>query len=253
VHVHDALRARGSTRAFLTTPVDAHTVCRILEVARYAPSGSNIQPWRVHVVAGIERDALCAAVLGAAAGAGREAFSWPYDYYPVQWREPYLARRRACGWGLYGTLGIERGDRAAIAAQELRNYELFGAPVGLFFFIDDDLEIGSWLDCGMFIQSVMLAAQAEGLATCPQAAWAPFHAIVRAHVGAPENQVLICGLALGRADPDAVVNRFRPAREAVDAFATFHGFASGVLVGAETRGGAAVGQTQCGNPACRQP
>ncbi len=226
MHVHDALRARGSTRAFLTTPVDACTIRRILDVARYAPSGSNIQPWRVHVVAGTARDALCAAVLSAAAGGGRNAFPWPYNYYPVQWREPYLARRRACGWGLYGTLGIERGDRAAIAAQELRNYELFGAPVGLFLFVDADLEIGSWLDCGMFLQSVMLAAQAEGLATCPQAAWAPFHAIVRAHVGAPENQMLICGLALGRADADAVVNRFRPDREPVDAFAKFHGFAA---------------------------
>lgn len=234
--VHDALRARSSTRAFLSTPVDARTIHRILDVARHAPSGSNIQPWRVHVVAGAARDALCAAVLGAATNGGRSAFPWPYNYYPVQWREPYLARRRACGWGLYGTLGIERGDRAAITAQELRNYELFGAPVGLFFFVDADLEIGSWLDCGLFLQSVMLAAQAEGLATCPQAAWAPFHAIVRAHVGAPENQVLICGLALGRADDAAVVNRFRPHREPVDAFATLHGFAAEDPVGEEPCG-----------------
>jgi nitroreductase len=241
VHVHEALRARGSTRAFLPTPVDARTVRRILDLARHAPSGSNIQPWRVHAVAGAARDALCAAVLDAAAGAGRSAFPWPYNYYPARWREPYLARRRACGWGLYGTLGIERGDHAAAAAQELRNYEFFGAPVGLFLFVDADLEIGSWLDCGLFLQSVMLAAQAEGLATCPQAAWAPFHSIVRAHVGAPEGQTLICGLALGRADPDAVVNRFRPARESVAAFAALHGFGVDDVAGVEPRGGTSGG------------
>jgi nitroreductase len=246
VHVHDALRARGSTRAFLPTPVDAHTVWRILDAARYAPSGSNIQPWQVHVVAGPARDALCAAVLDVASSAGPKAFSWPYNYYPVKWREPYLARRRACGWGLYGTLGIERGDRAAMAAQELRNYDFFGAPVGLFLFIDGDLEIGSWLDCGMFLQSVMLAAQAEGLATCPQAAWAPFHTIVRAHVGAPESQVLICGLALGRADPDALVNRFRPARESVEIFATLHGFASEDVRREEPRGCTTSSRTEHG-------
>lgn len=222
--VLDALRARGSTRAFISRPVPAAIVHRILDAARYAPSGSNIQPWQVHVVAGAVRDRLCAETR-AAATEDRTRYPWPYDYYPVHWRDPYLARRRACGWGLYTLLGIGRGDRAAAAAQELRNYALFDAPVGLFFFIDRDLEHGSWLDLGMFVQSVMLAAQSLGLATCPQAAWAPFHEIVRRHVGVPlDGPILVCGMALGHPDPDARVNTYRPERLAVDGFARLHGF-----------------------------
>jgi nitroreductase len=223
MNVHEALRTRGSTRAFLDRPVAPATIHRILDAARWAPSGSNIQPWHVHVVAGAPLRRICVDVRQAATTA-RDAHAWPYQYYPLTWREPYLARRRACGWGLYGTLGIERGDRAAMAAQELRNYDFFGAPAGLFFFVDRDLEVGSWFDYGMFVQSVLLAAREEGLHTCPQAAWAPFHAVVRAHLGVPESRVLICGAALGHADPDARVNAFRPAREPVEAFATFHGF-----------------------------
>jgi nitroreductase len=221
MHVQEALRTRGSTRAFLDQPVPRDTLERILEAARWAPSGSNIQPWQVHVVAGRARDALCAAVRHAAA-TERTAHPWPYEYYPTRWREPYLSRRRACGWGLYGLLGIAKGDRAAGEAQELKNYDFFGAPVGMFFFIDRDLGVGSWFDYGMFVQSVMLAARGEGLHTCPQAAWAPFHRIVHAHLGVPDDRMLICGLALGWADPDAKVNGFRPAREAVASFTTFH-------------------------------
>ncbi|MFO0451813.1 MAG: nitroreductase, partial [Pseudomonadota bacterium] len=126
-------------------------------------------------------------------------------------------------WGLYSLLGIARGDRAAGDAQRLRNFDLFGAPVGLFFYMDADLELGSWLDCGMFVQSVMLAARGEGLHTCPQAAWLPFHAIVAHHLGVPADQRLVTGMALGHADPAAPVNGYRPAREPVNALATFHG------------------------------
>lgn len=221
--VLDALRARGSTRAFTGQPVTADLVRRVLAAARQAPSGSNIQPWQVHVVAGAVRDRLCADTTAAAAG-DRSGFQWPYHYYPVEWREPYLARRRACGWGLYGLLGIGRGDREAATAHELRNYALFGAPAGLFFFIDPDLQHGSWLDLGMFVQSVMLAAQSVGLATCPQAAWAPFHSIVRRHLGVPDGPILVCGLALGYADAAARINTYRPARLEVDEFARLHGF-----------------------------
>lgn len=222
--VLDALRARGSTRAFTDRPVSEALVRRILDAARYAPSGSNIQPWQVHVVAGDARARLCADAL-AAAREDRSRYPWPYDYYPVHWRDPYLARRRACGWGLYTLLGIARGDRAAATAHELRNYALFDAPVGMFFFIDRDLEHGSWLDLGMFVQSVMLAAQSLGLATCPQAAWAPFHEVVRRHVGVPpDGPILVCGLALGYADAAAPINAYRPERLEVDAFARLHGF-----------------------------
>ena len=224
--VDTALRARGSTRAFLSRPVDRAAVTAILEAARFAPSGSNIQPWHVHVVTGAVRDGLCRAVRQAASDeAARPA--WPYQYYPTVWREPYLARRRACGWGLYSLLGIAKGDRAAALAQELRNYDFFDAPVGLFFFIDSDLGPGSWLDYGMLLQAVMLAAVGHGLATCPQAAWAPFHHIVRAHLSVPDQQTLICGMALGHPDPLAPVNGFRPQRLAVDDFTGWHGFESG--------------------------
>jgi nitroreductase len=224
--VDTALRARGSTRAFLSRPVDRAAVTAILEAARFAPSGSNIQPWHVHVVTGAVRDGLCRAVRQAASDeAARPA--WPYQYYPTVWREPYLARRRACGWGLYSLLGIAKGDRAAALAQELRNYDFFDAPVGLFFFIDSDLGPGSWLDYGMLLQAVMMGAVARGLATCPQAAWAPFHRIVRAQLAVPEEQMLICGMALGHPDPQAPVNRFRPERLAVDAFTHWHGFEAG--------------------------
>jgi nitroreductase len=221
--VYAALRTRGSTRAFLDRPVDRATLGRLLDAARWAPSGSNIQPWHVHAVAGAALGAISADVRAAATG-DRSAFPWPYPYYPEHWREPYLGRRRACGWGLYTLLGISRGDRAAGLAQELRNYDFFGAPAGLFFFIDGDLGVGSWFDYGMFVQSVMLAARQEGLHTCPQAAWAPFHAVVRRHLAVPDAQTLICGLALGYADPDAPVNRYRPEREPVDAFTRWHGF-----------------------------
>jgi len=222
MNVDTALRARGSTRAFLPRPVPRDAVEAVLDVARFAPSGSNIQPWRVHVVGGAARDAICRAVRDAASHPP-ERQSWPYQYYPTVWREPYLARRRACGWGLYSLLGIAKGDRAAMAAQELRNYDFFGAPVGLFFFIDSDLGPGSWLDYGMFLQSIMLAAVAHGLATCPQASWAPFHQIVRTQLSVPDAQVLICGIALGYPDPAAAVNRFRPERLAVGEFTHWHG------------------------------
>jgi nitroreductase len=224
--VDTALRQRGSTRAFLPRPVDRASVAAILDAARFAPSGSNIQPWQVHVVEGTVRDGICAAVLDAAMTAP-ERHAWPYQYYPSVWREPYLARRRACGWGLYTLLGIARGDRAAMQAQERRNYAFFDAPVGLFFFIDADLGPGSWLDYGMFLQSIMLAALDHGLATCPQAAWAPYHQIIRQRLAVTDSQMLICGMGLGYPDPGAVVNRFRPARLAAGEFTTWHSAAAG--------------------------
>ena len=226
MHVDTAIRARGSTRAFLQRPVARSAVQSILDTARYAPSGSNIQPWSVHVVAGAARDSIVTAVTDAAIY-DRASHPGVYDYYPPNWREPYLARRRACGWGLYSLLGIAKGDRPAGLAQELRNFEFFGAPVGLFFFIDSDLPHGAWLDCGMFIQTVMIAAQGAGFATCPQAAWAPFHRLIRASLDVPDTQTLICGMALGYADPRAPVNGFRPVRLSVREFTAWHGFEAG--------------------------
>lgn len=217
--VEEAIRGRQSVRAFLKTPVPRDVVRRVLETAGRAPSGSNIQPWRVYVVDGAARDALCNEILAIYDTAGEPTRE--YNYYPVNWREPYLARRRACGWGLYSTMGITRDDKAGMHAQRRQNYDFFGAPTGLVFAIDRDLELGSWLDCGMFIQTIMIAAREFGLETCPQAAFANFHEVIRKRLAIPESQMVICGMALGYPDTAAKVNTFRTDREAVDVFATF--------------------------------
>jgi nitroreductase len=223
VNVAEALATRSSKRAFLDDAVPREQVAQILALAGLAPSGSNIQPWHVYAVSGDARNKLCAAVIDAALN-DRAAHQREYHYYPQQWREPYLSRRRACGWGLYSTQGIQRGDREAAFRQELKNFSFFGAPVGLFFYIDRDMQPGSWLDLGMFVQSVMLAARGLGLDTCPQAAWVEFHRIVTAHVGAPPEQMLVCGMALGYADRSDPVNDYRPARLAVGEYTRYLGF-----------------------------
>jgi nitroreductase len=199
-------------------------VRELLDVARHAPSGSNIQPWRVHALTGAPLEALLQEVSTLVA-AGSPGGTPEYTYYSNPLPEPYLARRRANGWGLYGLLGIAKGDRGASARQAARNFRLFDAPVGLFFFIDARLAQGSWLDYGMFVQSVMIAARGRGLHTCPQAAWLPYHATVRRHCGMPEDQQLVCGMALGHEDLQARVNTFRAPREEVEAFTTHAGFA----------------------------
>jgi len=217
----DLLRGRNSTRAFLSRPVSTALVRNLIAAAGQAPSGSNIQPWQLHVVNGTIRERICTATR-AAATSPSVASGRTYDYYPPTWRDPYLARRRACGWGLYGLLGIHKGDRAAGMAQELRNFDFFDAPVGLFIFIDRDLGGGSLLDCGLFLQSLMLVALEAGLATCPQAAWVPFDATVRGILGIPDSQMLVCGLAIGYPDPGAPVNNYRPSRLGVEEFTTWH-------------------------------
>ena len=216
----EAITSRHSVRAYLDRAVPRAAIDEILRIAAQAPSGSNIQPWRVHVLTG--------AALERLRGAMKEAFlaSAPheraYKYYTEPVFEPYLARQRACGWGLYGTLGIGRGDREKSRAYRATNYQFFGAPVGMVFTIDRRLELGSWLDYGMFLQSIMVAARGFGVDTCPEASIAEFPTIIRAQLGVPDSEMVICGMALGYADPDAVINRFRTEREPVDAFATFH-------------------------------
>ena len=167
--VEEAVAGRRSIRAFLPTPVPRELIERVLAIAGRAPSGSNVQPWHVWVLQGAVRDEICREAVGRYDRG--EATPREYNYYPVKWREPYLARRRACGWGLYGTLGIGREDKGRMHAQHARNFAFFDAPVGLVFSIDRDLEKGSWLDYGMFLQSIMVAARRFGLETCPQAAW----------------------------------------------------------------------------------
>lgn len=221
--VDAAITSRQSIRAFLPTPVPRATIEAILETASRAPSGSNTQPWRVRVVTGALRDRLCRAVLDVAEDPRAVAEAkQEYQYYPVRWESPFIDRRRACGWGLYGTLGIAKGDKLRMQEQHHRNYVLFDAPVGLFFTIDRTLELGSWLDYGMFIQSVMIAARGHGLDTCPQAAWLPFHATIGRVLDIPATEQLVCGMALGWADWSKPENRFVTEREPVTGFASFH-------------------------------
>jgi nitroreductase len=218
--VEAAITSRRSIRGFLDRPVPREVVARILEVAARAPSGSNIQPWKLHVVTGAALSRLTSA-MGATHAAG-EASRREYEYYPLTWRTPYLERRRKVGWQLYELAGVARGDKEAGLRQTGRNFAFFGAPVGLVFTIDSDLEKGSWLDYGMFLQNIMVAARGHGLDTCPQAAIANYPDILRDHLGIPSAETVVCGMALGWADPAEPANRLVAEREPVEAFTTFH-------------------------------
>jgi nitroreductase len=217
-----AVVTRRSIRAFLPTPVPRATVERILAVAARAPSGTNTQPWKVYVLTGEPLRSLSRRLVAAYDDPEESArHSEEYPYYPTEWVSPYIDRRRKIGWDLYGLLGIGKTDKARMHAQHRRNYEFFGAPVGLMFTIDRILRQGSWLDYGMFIEGVMVAARAHGLDTCPQAAFTPFHRIVTDEIGAPANEQLVCGMSLGWADPSAIENTLVTEREPVAGFARF--------------------------------
>ncbi|MFZ5566040.1 MAG: nitroreductase [Pseudomonadota bacterium] len=215
--VDDAIRTRMSVRAFTTQSVEPALIREILELAARAPSGTNTQPWHVYVLQGASRDTLVQKVCAAhdalradpsLAAEYREA----YDYYPERWVSPYIDRRRENGWGLYGLLGIGKGDKDQMHAQHQRNFRFFDAPVGLMFTVDRVMGRGSLLDYGMFLQNLMLAARARGLHTCPQAAWNGFAKIILPHIGAGPDEMLVCGMALGYADPTAIVNTFHTPR-----------------------------------------
>lgn len=221
--IDDAIASRRSVRAYLPTPVPRVLVERILEVAARAPSGTNMQPWHVYVTAGEAKERLSAAILKAYES-GEPGHKRNWKYYPDAFFDPYLSRRRTVGWGLYNLLGIEKGDKDRMKAQRGENYKFFGAPVGMIFTIDERLEIGSWMDCGMFIENVMISARGHGLHTCPQAAFADYYKILRAHLAIPENQTVICGLSLGYEDKNAPANRLRTERAPVGEFARFIGY-----------------------------
>ena len=215
--VDQAILSRFSTRAFLPQEVEREKIEHILQIAARAPSGTNTQPWKVYVLQGEKRNQLvndvCAAhdAITANPELAKE-YSETYDYYPEKWVSPYIDRRRECGFGLYGVLGIAKGEKAAMHAQHQRNFKLFDAPVGLMFTIDKVMGRGSLLDYGMFLQSVMVAARAQGLHTCPQAAWNGFSKIILPLVGAQDNEMLVCGMSLGYANESAVVNTFATTR-----------------------------------------
>jgi len=218
--VIDAITSRRAMRAFLPVEVPKETIAQILETAARAPSGSNIQPWHVDVVSGRTRDRLTKAISKRfdAGDFGEEA----YQYYPDPWREPYLARRRATGWGLYAALGIERQEKDRMQAQHRRNFDFFDAPVGLIITIERDLPVGSWLDCGMFLQNIMVAARGFELDTCPQQAFAAYHATIREVLNLPEDRTVICAIALGVADKTDPANGFSTDREPLYQFVNFH-------------------------------
>lgn len=222
--IEEAILSRRSLRAFKPDPVPRATVERILALASRAPSGTNIQPWKVYVVAGEARDRLTRAMHDEFLRVGEEGWKREFDYYPTKWRDPYLARRRKLGWDLYSLLGIAKGERDKTHRQHARNYLFFDAPVGLIITIERDLPVGAWLDTGMFLQTVMLAARAYGLDTCPQAAIGSAHSVLRRELHIPQAEVVACGMSMGHARADAVENTLVTEREPVASFAKFFGF-----------------------------
>lgn len=219
VSVEDAILNRRSCRAFLPTPVPRATVERLLSLASRAPSGTNAQPWKVRVVQGRARQALCdESVAAHFAGAPH---SEPYQYYPLVWREPYQSRRRKLGFDLYATVGIVKGDKEGMSRQLARNYVFFDAPVGLFFSLDRDQAQAAWIDLGAFMQTFMLAARGMGLDSCGLQAFAKYHDIIARHLSIKDDEVLVCGMALGFADNRAAINGLVTERAPVEAFAEF--------------------------------
>jgi nitroreductase len=224
--VDAAMLSRFSNRAFLPKPVERELLQNLLQVASRAPSGTNTQPWKVYVLQGAKKDALVDKVVAAhnaiaADPAMAQEYKEEYDYYPEKWVSPYIDRRRECGFGLYGVLGLGKGDKAGMHAQHQQNFRFFGAPVGLMFTMDKVMGRGSLVDYGMFLQNIMLAARARGLHTCPQAAWNGFSKIILPHIGAADNELLICGMSLGYADESALVNTFATTRVDAQDFTTW--------------------------------
>jgi nitroreductase len=221
--VLEAIASRKSIRAFTDQPVPIGTVRKIIELSQRAPSGTNTQPWYVHVCTGEVRQAITNDVLALAERGEAKTYE-EYGYYPVSWHDVHRDRRRGVGWGLYSLLGIKKGDREAAARQGARNFKFFDAPIGLFITTNSYLARGSWSDAGMYIQTIMLAARGFGLHTCPQAAWIQYQEPIFRHLKIPSDQVLVSGMSLGYADPHAIENTLVSDREAIENVATFHGF-----------------------------
>jgi nitroreductase len=220
--VDAAIESRRSIRAFLPTPVAREDIEAILQVSARAPSGTNIQPWRVTVLTGDARQRLSDAILAVYGDPdAASSHTEEYHYYPRQWVSPFIERRRKIGWDLYKLLGLTREDKAGMAAQHGRNYRFFDAPVGMIFTIDRVLEQGSWLDYGMFLQNIMVAARGRGLDTCPQAAFTQFHRIIAEQLGLPANEKVVCGMALGYADLSKIENTLVTERASLAEFVRF--------------------------------
>lgn len=217
--VSDAIRGRKSVRAFRPDPVPRETIERILTLAARAPSGGNLQPWRVYVLIGRARERLAARV----AEARKEhpmGVEPEYNIYPPALGEPYRSRRFRVGEAMYATMNIPREDKQARLSFFAKNWEFFGAPVGLIFTMERWMQPGQWADLGMFMENVMLLAREEGLHTCPQESWARFHTVVRDYLSIPENEMIFCGMAIGHADETAPVNALESERAPLADYAT---------------------------------
>ena len=219
MQVKQALRDRKSIRAFLDKPVIDDIVTQLLDDARWAPSGSNTQPWQVVVLRGDKKNRLQQQI-EAAYLEGKET-QQDYNYYPTSWVDPYQKRRRVCGLQLYRSLDIGKLDADKRQQQWIANYHSFHAPVLMLFFMDSIMQTGSYIDYGMFLQSIMLSATERGLATCAQAALCDYSDIIREYLGYEKDKILICGMALGYADEHAAINSYRTQREEVSSFTEF--------------------------------
>lgn len=221
--VDEAILSRRSVRAFLPVPVDEATIRELLTISSRAPSGTNIQPWQVHVLTGASKERLSREILAVfddPEALAKQQSEFPI--YPNRWISPYIDRRRKVGWDLYGLLGIAKGDRAGTHAHHARNFTFFDAPVGIIFTIDRALGYASWIDYGMFIGNLMTAARARGLHTCPQFAFAQFNAVISRCLGLGEQEMVLCGLSLGYEDPAAPENSLRTERAPLADWARFH-------------------------------
>lgn len=223
MNVLDAITGRKSIRAFKPDPVPMETLQAIMETSQRAPSGTNTQPWHTYVCTGAVQQAIVDDVTAMAEAGGGYSYDH-YDYYPAKWKDEHNARRRGVGWGLYGLLGIEKGDREGSTRQAMRNFKFFDAPVGIFVTVDSYLTRGSWADAGMYIQTIMLAAKGHGLDTCPQAAWIPFQEPIFKHLGIPEDQSLVSGMSLGFIDDTKIENTLVSDREPVEEVVHYRGF-----------------------------
>lgn len=218
-----AIATRRSIRAFLPTEIPRETIEEILDVARFAATGVNLQPWNVHVVTGAAKDRLCAAIHEVDNNSElASAHKDEWEYYPTEWISPYIDRRRDVGWNLYGLLNIQKGDKARMHVQHGRNYSFFDAPVGLLFTVNRVMQQGSLLDLGMFMQNVMVAARAHGLDTCPQAAFMKYHKVIVAELDIPPKEMFVVGMSLGYADKEKIENTLITKREGVASFTKFY-------------------------------
>ncbi len=218
--VNEALLARKSVRSFLNKEVEEEKIMHILESAKYSPSSTNMQPWEVCVVRGKTKKNLNEKILKAFDRGQKEEMD--YQYYPDKWKEPFKSRRIAVGREMYSILKIEREDKESRIKQWRTNYSAFNAPIVLYFFMDSSLKGGSYLDYGMFLQSIMLASVELGLGCCSMGSLAEYPSIVKETLGVDNNKILLCGMALGYEDTDAPINSFRTQRASLNEFVAFY-------------------------------